>query len=109
MCKDDREEEIAKFDGDTIRKDNLKATSEGFWLRGNKNRVTRMDEMRGKYRGAESCRVSSADLEENCPTLIDLPVQQIEEQRVEVQRVIHSQERLQQHSGVRCIKLFTGV
>ena len=32
-----------------------------------------------------------------CPTLIDLPVHQIQEQRVEVQRVIHSQERLQQH------------
>ena len=52
----DREEEIAKFGGDTIRKEtvfrnvsivnNLKATSEGFWLGGNKNRVTRMDEVR---------------------------------------------------------------
>ena len=46
-----------------------------------------------------------------CPTPIDLPVQHIQEQRVEVQRVICSQERLQQHpqerlqqsSGVRCI------
>ena len=75
MCKDGREEEIAKFDGDTIRKEtvfrnvsivnNLKATSEGFWLGGNKNRVTRTDEMRTEYRGAESCRASSADLEEN--------------------------------------------
>ena len=75
MCKDDREEEMAKFDGDTIRKEtvfrnvsivnNLKATSEGFWLGRNTNRVTRTDEMRTEYRGAESCRVSSADLEEN--------------------------------------------
>ena len=31
-----------------------------------------------------------------CPTFIDLPVQQTQEQRVKVQRVIHSQERLQQ-------------
>ena len=60
---------MAKFDGDTIRKEtvfrnvsivnNLKATSEGFWLGGNKNRVTLMDEMRAEYRGAESCRASS--------------------------------------------------
>ena len=76
MCKDDREEEIAnaKFDGDTIRKEtvfrnvsivnNLKATSEGFWLGVNKNRVTHMDEMRAEYRGTESCRASSADVEE---------------------------------------------
>ena len=28
---------------------NLKATSEGFWLGGNKNRVTRTDEMRAEY------------------------------------------------------------
>ena len=32
-----------------------------------------------------------------CPTLIDLPVHQIQEQRVEVQRVIHNQEVMQQH------------
>ena len=32
-----------------------------------------------------------------CPTLIEVLVQQILEQSVEVQRVIHSQERLQQH------------
>ena len=66
---------MAKFDGDTVRKvtvfrnvsivNKLKATSEGFWLGGNKNRVTRTDNMRAKYRGAESCRDSSADLEEN--------------------------------------------
>ena len=31
-----------------------------------------------------------------CPTLIDLPVHQIQEQRVEVQRVIHNQECMQQ-------------
>ena len=53
MCKDGREEKIAKFDGDTIRKetvfrnvsivDNLKATSEGSWFGGKKNRVTRTD------------------------------------------------------------------
>ena len=46
VCKDDREEEIAKFDGVTIRKEtvfrnvsivnNLKVISEGFWLGGNK-------------------------------------------------------------------------
>ena len=78
MCKDDHEEEMTKFDGDIIRKEtvfrnvsivnNWKATSEGFWLGGNKNRVTRTDEMRTmrtEYRGTESCRVSSADLEEN--------------------------------------------
>ena len=76
MCKDDREEEIAnaKFDGDTIRKEtvfrnvsivnNLKETSEEFWLGVNKNRVTRMDEMRAEYRGTESCRASSSDVEE---------------------------------------------
>ena len=75
MCKDGREEEIAKFDGDTIRKEtvfrnvsivnNLKATSEGFWLGGNKNRVTRTDEMCAEYRDAESCRARPADLKEN--------------------------------------------
>ena len=32
-----------------------------------------------------------------CPTLIEVLVQQILEQSVEVQRVMHSQERLQQH------------
>ena len=66
---------MAKFDGDTIRKEtvfrnvsivnNLKATSEGFWLGGNKNRVTLMDEMRAEYRGAESCNASPVYLEEN--------------------------------------------
>ena len=55
MWKGDNEEEMAKFDGDTIRKETvfknvsivniLKATSEGFWLGRNKNRVTRMDAM----------------------------------------------------------------
>ena len=75
VCKDDRKEEIAKFDGDTIRKEtvfrnvsivnNLKATSEGFWLGVNKNRVARKDEMRAESRGTESCRASSADVEEN--------------------------------------------
>ena len=50
-------------EGDGVQ--DLKATSEGFWLGGNKNRVTRTDEMRTEYRGGESCRVSSADLEEN--------------------------------------------
>ena len=58
MCKDGREEEIAKFGGDTIRKEtvfrnvniitNLNATSEGFWLGGNKNRVTRTGELRAE-------------------------------------------------------------
>ena len=50
---DGREEEIAKFGGDTIRNvsivNNLKATSEGFWLGGNKNRVTSTDEMRAEH------------------------------------------------------------
>ena len=32
-----------------------------------------------------------------CPTLIDLPVHQIQEQRVEEQRVIQNQECMQQH------------
>ena len=41
----------------------VKATTEGFWLGGNKDRVTRTDEMRAEYRGAESCRASSADSE----------------------------------------------
>ena len=79
-----------------------------------------MDEMRAEYRGAASCRASSEDWKEireeiqrvqqsrRCPSLIEVPVQQIQEQSVEVQRVIHTQERMQQHSGVRCIKLFTG-
>ena len=59
MCKDGREEEIAKFGGETTRMEtvfrnvsivnNLNATSEGFWLGGNKNRVTRTDEMRAEY------------------------------------------------------------
>ena len=71
MCKDDREEVIAKFDGDTIKKEtvfrnvsivnNLKATSEGFGYGGNRNRVTRTSEMRTEYCGAESCRASSTD------------------------------------------------
>ena len=75
MCKDGREEEMAKFGGDTIRKEtvfrnvsivnNLNATSEGFWLGGNKDRVTRTDEMRAECRGAESCRASSADSDGN--------------------------------------------
>ena len=75
MCKDDHEEEIAKFGGDTIRKEtvfrnvsivnNLKVTSEGFWLGGNKNRVTRTDDVRAEYRDSESCRASSTDLKEN--------------------------------------------
>ena len=78
MCKDDYEEEIAKIDGDTVKKEmvnehstflstvnNLQATSEGFWFGGNKDRATRTDEMRAAYRGAESCRASSADSEGN--------------------------------------------
>ena len=50
---DGREEEIAKFGGDTIRNvsivNNLNATSEGLWLGGNKNRVTSTDEMRAEH------------------------------------------------------------
>ena len=42
---------------------NLKVISEGFWLGGNKERATHFT--RAEYRGAESCRVSFADLEEN--------------------------------------------
>ena len=53
MCKDGREEEIAKFGGDTVRNvsivNNLNATSEGLWLGGNKNRVTSTDEMRAEH------------------------------------------------------------
>ena len=50
---DGREEEIAKFGGDTIRNVSivniLNATSEGLWLGGNKNRVTSTDEMRAEH------------------------------------------------------------
>ena len=50
---DGREEEIAKFGGDTVRNvsivNNLNATSEGLWLGGNKNRVTSTDEMRAEH------------------------------------------------------------
>ena len=44
---------------------NSTATSEGSWLGGNKDRVTRTDEIRAEYRGAEGCRASSADSEGN--------------------------------------------
>ena len=57
--------------------------------------------------GEETQRIQQVH---RCPILIEVPVHQIQEQRVEVQRVIHSQECLQQHTVeyVRCIKLFTG-
>ena len=82
MCKDDHEEKIAKFGGGTIKK-----------------------VMNLKKSGEETQRIQQV---RRCPTLIDLPVHQIQEQRVEVQRVIHNQECMQQQSGVRSVKLFAG-
>ena len=95
MYKDDHEEEIAQSDGETVKTvmineastllftaKNLKAPSEGFWFEGNKDRVTRTDE------------IPNALFVEQ---IIDVPVPQIQEQRVEVQIVI-PQERLQQHA-----------
>ena len=59
---DDNEEEIAQFDGETVKKvmineastflstvNNLKAPPERFWLGGDKYRVTRTDEIPNAY------------------------------------------------------------
>ena len=98
VCKDDHEEEIAKFDGDTVKMvmvneestflstvNNVKATSKGFWLGGNKDRVTRTDETRAECRGAESCRASSAETGEE--------TQRIQQVRVAERSVEHRRTR----------------
>ena len=80
MCQDDHEEEIAQFDGEIVKKmiindasnflstvKNLKVQPEGFWLGGNKNRVTRTDDVPNVVLSRSST----------------VPVPQIQEQRVD--------------------------
>ena len=102
---------------------NLKAPPEEFWLGGDNYRATRKDEMRSESRvdavlsrvlSSQFCRfgrklwrrpsVFSRYELPNEVMSIAVPVPQIQEQRVEVQRS-NSQERLQQQIGVRCVKL----
>ena len=96
VCKDDHEEEIAKFDGDPIRKEtvsrnvsivsNLKVISEGFCFTGNKQRAAHLT--RAEYRGAEGCRASSSDLEG-----IGEETQRIQQARVAERSVEHRRTR----------------
>ena len=99
MCKDDHEEEIAQYDGDTVKKvmineastflstvNNLNAPSEGFLLGGDKVRATRTDEMRSESRGAEGCRASSADSEGNWKEIQRIQQVRVAERSVEYRR-----------------------
>ena len=121
--KDDNEEEIAQFDGEIVKKvmindastflstvNNLKVPQEGFWLGGDKYRVTRTDEIPDallsrvlscQFRrfGRKLRRLSVFSKYElpNAVLSIAVPVPQIQEQRVEVQRD-NPQERLQLRS-----------
>ena len=107
--KDDNEEEIAQFDGETVKKVKVNEPK-SIWFGGDKYRVTRTDEIPDallsrvlscQFRrfGRKLRRPSVFSKYElpNAVLSIAVPVPQIQEQRVEVQRD-NPQERLQLRS-----------